>query len=396
MRVLYLLGAFPVPPLGGVELSIYEVARDEARRGADVRVVAPSPEPRRLVLDLVEFLGVPVGAISNWIQIPSPASYRALHDTVTWAEIVHVWNPQEVFNLIGIGLALRLGRPLVLSTPVVSSLARHPRRPVRWAGRVDDGIVHRALRRAALVHVQSREEERVARQWSPRVCYIPGGVPDSVLTSPPLGASFRAAHALAGRRPVLLFLGRCHPLKGPEWLVRAMPAVRRALPDASAVIVGPDVDGSLDRLRRLAAELGVADHVQVLGPVDERERVGALDAADVVVVPSRADFVEGFSLVVSEAWARGKPVAAFPVGALRERIRTGENGWLAADLSADALAVAIEGAAGLGPFARPRDVIGWREVAGEFDRRYREILERTSVPSEAAALAAPRGGDGSA
>jgi glycosyltransferase involved in cell wall biosynthesis len=377
VRVLYLLGGFPIPPLGGVELSIYEVAREIARQGAEVRVLSPSAAPRSTVVDRVEFRGLTAATVSTWIRIPSPSSYRVLRDDVAWSDVVHVWNPQELFNLVGIGLAARMKRPTVLSTPIVSDLGSHPRTGVRWAGRIDDAIVHRALRRAGLVHVQSPEAARAASRWSDRIRYIPGGVPESVLASPPTGEAFRAAHGLGSAHPVLLFLGRCHPLKGPDQLVRALPAVLGALPDAIAVIAGADFEGSLEALRHLSRELAVTDRVRVLGPVSDAERVGALDAADVVVVPSRADFVEGFSLVVSEAWARGRPVAAYPVGALRGRVRDGTTGCLARGREPSDLADAIVRAAALPPFERPADVIGWSEVAVRFRDIYAELVARS-------------------
>jgi D-inositol-3-phosphate glycosyltransferase len=65
----------------------------------------------------------------------------------------------------------------------------------------------------------------------------------------------------APRRPVLLFVGRIQPLKGPDVAIRALHALDR--PDAQLVIVGgasgADGDGEVERAHQLVDELGLHD-----------------------------------------------------------------------------------------------------------------------------------------
>ena len=53
-----------------------------------------------------------------------------------------------------------------------------------------------------------------------------------------------------------------------------------------------------------------------------------IDLSDLIVIPSLSDIVEAYSLVASEAWARGKWVIASNVGALKYRVKDGVNGYL--------------------------------------------------------------------
>lgn len=388
VRILYSLGSYPIPPHGGVEFAIYEVARYARQRGAEVRVVAASRTARHDIVDSVDFEAVPAATISTWIKVPSRAAMRSMREHLAWADILHIWNPQELFNLVTIQRAIRERVPYVLSTPIVAALGSHPRALVRWAGTLDDGLVHQALRRAGLVHVQNHADEALASRWSDHVRYIPGGIPESVGRSSNQAAEFRRRHALDGVEPVLLFLGRCHPLKGPDEFVRAVALVRSTIPSAIGVVVGPEFEDSHARLRALSAELGISDAIHLLGAVDDEDRVGALDAASVVVVPSRADFVEGFCLVASEAWARHKPVAAYPVGALRERVHDGENGYLARRTTPAALSEAILACLRLGRVETPGDVIGWPEVTDRFFVEYERIVGR----AQGAVASGPNGG----
>jgi glycosyltransferase involved in cell wall biosynthesis len=375
VRILYGLGTYPIPPHGGVEQAIYEVARGAGLRGAEVRVIAPSAVPRHDRVDAVDFESVPAGAISTWIKVPSLRALRTMRDDLEWADVLHIWNPQELFNLALIQRAIRRRLPFVLSTPIVAALGTHPRPLVRWAGRVDDALVHQALRRAALVHVQNHADELLASRWSSHVRYIPGGIPEAMRSTPNLAAEFRRRHSLEGHDPLLLFLGRCHPLKGPDEFVRAVALVRKTVPSAVGVVVGPEFEDSRSRLRKISSELGVSEAVHLLGAVSDEDRIGAIDAASVVAIPSRADFVEGFCLVASEAWARHRPVAAYPVGALRERVKDGENGYLARTTHPPDMADAILACLRMGPVTVPADVIGWPAVTDRFFEEYERVVD---------------------
>jgi glycosyltransferase involved in cell wall biosynthesis len=132
--------------------------------------------------------------------------------------------------------------------------------------------------------------------------------------SDPVDARPRPVEPDAGPpAPYLLFVSTLYPYKNADCLVRALAQARPRLAGGRgdglrAVIVGRDPDGrQIPGLRRLAAELGVADDVMLAGKVgdDELERLYA--GASALVFPSRA---EGFGFAALEAMARGIPVIA--------------------------------------------------------------------------------------
>lgn len=120
----------------------------------------------------------------------------------------------------------------------------------------------------------------------------------------------RARHALdaefgtAGRKLVVA-LGRVHPFKGIETLVRVMSAVT----DATLLIVGPSLNvpprgDTASHLLAVAREVGVGDRVQWAGAVPPERALDILAGADVVAVPSR---LESLNKVCIEAAAVGTP-----------------------------------------------------------------------------------------
>jgi glycosyltransferase involved in cell wall biosynthesis len=113
--------------------------------------------------------------------------------------------------------------------------------------------------------------------------------------------------------PLLLALGRLHPKKGFDVLLRALAQVERAW----LWLAG---EGELRaELEALAMSAGVADRVRFLGWRTDREAL--LAACDVCVMPSR---YEPFGTVMIEAWAANRPLvvaaAAGPKGLVRDGV----------------------------------------------------------------------------
>ncbi len=101
----------------------------------------------------------------------------------------------------------------------------------------------------------------------------------------------------------ILFVGRLHPEKSIETLIRAIPYIRREQLNAHVIIVGA---GHLDvKLKRLARNLGLDNYITFCGKVSDEELVMAYNACDVFVLPS---LVELEGMVVLEAMACGKPI----------------------------------------------------------------------------------------
>jgi glycosyltransferase involved in cell wall biosynthesis len=180
-----------------------------------------------------------------------------------------------------------------------------------------------------------------------------------------------------GREPAtLLCVGRASdPNKGIAVLIEALAKLP---PPTRLVLV--DEDHPLHEGRRLAAQLGVGDRLEIVGRVPTEELVRRYRSATLVVVPS---LYEGFGLPAAEAMACETPVVAAAAGALPEVMRTGGGGALVAKGDPDALAGAVaallaapEERRRLGAVARGRivDAYSWPRIAARTVEVYREVL----------------------
>jgi D-inositol-3-phosphate glycosyltransferase len=199
----------------------------------------------------------------------------------------------------------------------------------------------------------------------------------------------RAALDLPLDVPVLLFVGRIQPLKGPDVAIRAVHALGRA--DALLLIVGGASgsagDGEIERAHQLVDELGLHDQVRFVPPQPHHILSTYYRAADVVVVPSRS---ESFGLVALEAAACGVPVVASAVGGLQSLVDHGETGFLLTERDPVAFAKAIGQilddsmlAAGMSSAAASKaSSYTWSFAAARLRRLYTDLTSRQLVLGE--------------
>ena len=218
-----------------------------------------------------------------------------------------------------------------------------------------------------------------------RIELVPPGV-DHAFFSPgdPRGA--RAALRLPLDVPVLLFVGRIQPLKGLDVAVAALARLQRT--DAELLVVGgpSGIDGTaeLDRVQKLASELGVADRIRFAPPQPHHVLSTYYRAADVCLVPSRS---ESFGLVALEAAACGIPVVASAVGGLTTLVDDGRTGYLIDGRDPATFAAATDRLLGdprlaarmnEAAAARARSYT-WSTTAGRLRRLYTDLTTRNLV-----------------
>jgi phosphatidyl-myo-inositol dimannoside synthase len=226
----------------------------------------------------------------------------------------------------------------------------------RIAGRVD-----------VMTYLGDYTRSRLAAAIAPYDVRLRRLVPavDSLTFRPDVGGAERRASLGLADRPVVVGVSRLMPRKGQDVLVRALPDIRRRVPDTALVLVGGGP--SRARLERLAAQGGVADHLVITGSVGHGELPAWYGVGDVFAMPCRERLhgldVEGLGMVFLEAAACGQPVVAGRSGGSVDAVLDRETGRLVDGRAVDEVAAVISGlladpahAAELG--ARGREWVG--------------------------------------
>jgi len=167
---------------------------------------------------------------------------------------------------------------------------------------------YRVLRDAQAVLFTCEEERVVARQsfWLYRCNEVVVGYGT---TRPTLDAEACRKEfllrfpELQGKR-VALFLGRIHPKKGCDLLIKAFAKVLASDSTWHLVFAGPDQTGWQKKLTHIAESLGVASRITWTGMISGHMKWGAIHSSEVFVLPSHQ---ENFGIAVAEALAAGLP-----------------------------------------------------------------------------------------
>ncbi len=120
------------------------------------------------------------------------------------------------------------------------------------------------------------------------------------------------------------------PKKGHEFLLRAIPAIRKRVPSVKLIIAGKGPER--ERLESRAKELNIADVVQFLGYRDDVPNI--VNTFDLMVQPS---IEEAFGLSMVEGMALGKAIIGSNVGGIPEVIADRMTGILVPPENVDAL-----------------------------------------------------------
>jgi glycosyltransferase involved in cell wall biosynthesis len=144
-----------------------------------------------------------------------------------------------------------------------------------------------------------------------------------------------------GRRVRLLTVSRIDPRKGLRVLPDAVARLAANGLDVSLDLIGPTIgligDQEADAIRKDAARLGVADRVNLRGPIALDRLMALYREYDIFVLPTRPG--EGIPRVLLEAMAGGLPIVTTSVAGISSLIENGENGLLnggsAAEVAAD-------------------------------------------------------------
>jgi glycosyltransferase involved in cell wall biosynthesis len=123
----------------------------------------------------------------------------------------------------------------------------------------------------------------------------------------PNGAEFPSGGASKNRRSpkgegdtrIVVYLGRLHPIKNIEGLIRAFHSASKVYSNSKLIIAG-DGDERYKRHLMNLAKSGAGADIEFLGYVEGRRKSEVLDAADIFVLPSLS---EGFAMAPLEAMA---------------------------------------------------------------------------------------------
>jgi phosphatidyl-myo-inositol dimannoside synthase len=258
------------------------------------------------------------------LMLPTPAVARRAREIIRAKRCESVW--------FGAAAPLALLAPALRDAGARRIVASTHGHEVGWSMLP---VTRQALRRIGsttdvVTFVSRYTRSRFASAFGPMAAleHLPSGVDTARFRPDPLARKeIRDRYGLTDR-PVVVCVSRLWPRKGQDMLIRALPLIRRRVPDAALLLVGGGPYHG--RLAALAEQLGVAAHVVLTGRVPWAELPAHYVAGDVFAMPCRTHArgldVEGLGIVFLEASASGLPVVAGRSGGAPETVLPGVTG----------------------------------------------------------------------
>jgi ABC-type polysaccharide/polyol phosphate export permease/glycosyltransferase involved in cell wall biosynthesis len=288
--VLHIFKVYYPDLFGGTLSVIRDICADlKGAFTSAVLVCSKSGEPREIVVNGVTVERV--RSFGNLFSLPAAPTYPwRLWRRIASHDLLALHAPFPLADLV---FALGLGRNQPLVVHWHADIVTHA--GLRW---FVEPLMRRTLRRAEAIIVSDRilvDNTPLLREFANKCHVVPFGIDVTKYDWPALPTD-----RVNDRGRLVLACGRLVPYKGFDVLIRA--AVGRTF---EVWIVG---EGSeRERLEQLIRELGVGNHVRLLGSVPDCERIKLMCIADVFAMPSLTN-AETFGLVQLEAMAAGRPV----------------------------------------------------------------------------------------
>jgi phosphatidylinositol alpha-1,6-mannosyltransferase len=370
VRTLVVTNDFPPRP-GGIQAFVHSLA---VRQPPGEVVVYASSWRGAAAFDAAQ--PFPVVRAATSVLLPTPKAVRQAREIATAEGCDRVWFGAAAPLGLMAG-ALRLERA-VASThghEVGWALAPGTRQVLGRIGRQVDVVTY----------LGDYTRARLAPAFGDvAMAQLPSGVDTEVFRPGAGGAQVRARYGL-GDRPVVVCVSRLVPRKGQDVLIRALPLVRRRVPDAALLVVGGGP--AMGRLQQLVASEGLERDVVLTGSVPWEELPAHYDAGDVFAMPCRDRLrgleVEGLGIVFLEASATGLPVVAGRSGGSPDAVLDGTTGHVVDGTSVEEVADRVAGLLADPAAARAMGAAGreWVEQAWRWDvlaERLRGLLAGVS------------------
>lgn len=374
MKIVHISTLF-FPFIGGLEIAVQRVAEEQAKLGHEIAVITSDTyaedRPR------IEKGLTTVVRVKSW---KNPYPYLIVpmeipRDVVKYADIVVGWGHTYYFAYRMVKEAKNLGKPVGMYFIGVDYLQRHYNPLFKLLGfQYQKTLTKRLAEMVDIAFTTNEfEKELLKVRYGLDSFVIPHGVDEIYFRLPNMAEHFRDKYNVDGR--VIAYIGRVHSTKGVDLLIKAFAKVVKTEPDLKLVIAGKGDEKYLRKCLNIAKRLGIDTKVRYLGYIPEKDKIGFIDASELVVIPSR-HAGESYPIIVDEVKARGKPLVVTNYGTLLYRVKNMVEGVVVkanADSLAEGITHALKNVDMFKVIERPYT---WSEVAKRLVDLYIEVAQQ--------------------
>jgi len=387
MKICFISHSF-LPTIGGAELVVHHLSNSLMNMGHEVFVLTHGKKTKKNMGSSYKILFYPRPP-KEIFQAQVLAFYLYLFYRKYGFDVIHIHVAKNCHYLLKIKNMLKV--PIVITTHG-GDIQKYPE--INYGMRLDPVLnrnIEFSIKHADLLTAIGSSTHRD---------YTKLGVPESKIADIPNGVnlkrfnhdSFNIRSKLGLSRDVKLILsvGRYHPKKGYEYLIKALPEIVKQHSDVRCLLVGK----RLKVVKPLISDLPLENVVIFLGEQGIKEKnvsekididcipndvlLAAYKSSDIYVSSS---LIEGFALTVIEAMAAGLPLVATDVPGNEDAVVEGANGFLTPPKSPTLLADKInrllvdnELRSKMGSISKKMvQQYEWPKIAAGYHREYKKL-----------------------
>lgn len=302
-------------------------------------------------------------------------------------DLMHSHGLWHVINMLGCYFFRNTGRPYIVSPHgMLDEWALNNSKIKKKFARLL--VENKNISNSSCIHALCHSEYVSIRKcgFHNPICVIPNGVSLPGNSHYPYPQKF--PQDTMGKK-ILLYLGRIHPKKGIENLVRAWGRIKSEEPSISEnwcfVIAGWGQDGHEKYLEKYAQDSQFQD-IHFIGPQFDRNKESVYFHSDAFIIPS---YSEGLPMVVLEAWSHKLPVLMTPECNIPEgfemnaaiKINTDENSIYEGLYTIFSMNDCLRKKIGLNGYSLVKSKFSWTEISMQFQDVYKWCLDGKTVPS---------------
>jgi len=364
------------PYVGGIPEHIYNLSQELRKRGHAVKILTSnfggttvetlkdSPDEEH-----VYRIGQALLIRSNKSFARLPIGWRPMDKVKRFLE-------KEKFDVIHIHGSLAPTLPIIAirQSKAVNVITIHSFQPKSKGYMLFRPLLMPYLRKLdGLIAVSTDARDASMRFFPGEYKVIPNAI-DTELFNP----SVVPLTQFSDSRPKILFLGRFEPRKGLKYLLKALPHIKKEIPDILLIVVGTGLWGYAYK-EYINKE--VEKNIHFAGLI-YKERPAYYATCDVFCAPSIGH--ESFGIILLEAMATGKPVVASDIAGYRTVMEDGRQGYLVPPCAPEQIAKAIikilrdsQLAKKMGESGRKKALeYSWNNISRQVEAYYEELIAR--------------------
>jgi phosphatidylinositol alpha-mannosyltransferase len=314
MKILF-VSDFYYPHIGGVTEHIYHLANEFENMGHEVSILTANiegdlrPDEKRVI------------RLGKSMVIPMNQSNARITGWINLSKLSKIINDYDVIHIHGI-IAPTLPLFSLKVSRKTNIFTFHPTFKSSNLYRVFKKYLNNYFEKIhGKIAVSVTARDSISKYFPGGYRIIPNGVDPN-----------RFKKSGKQKNPFeILFVGRIEPRKGLQFLIDALPSIKKEFPEVKLTVVG---GGYKDMKLVIPSE--VKDSIKFLGFVAPSDLPGIFSHAAVFVSPAICG--ESFGIVLLEAMGTETPVIASSISGYRCVIEDKKNGLLVAPMSSKDIA----------------------------------------------------------